>query len=36
MAIANHMADALRESIKTGAFIAMPSCFDALSAKMIE
>jgi len=36
MAIANHMADALRERIKTGAFIAMPSCFDALSAKMIE
>lgn len=36
MAIANHMADALREQIKTGAFIAMPSCFDALSAKMIE
>ena len=36
MSIANHMADAQRERIKTGAFIAMPSCFDALSAKMIE
>lgn len=36
MAIANHMADAPRERIKTGAFIAMPSCFDALSAKMTE
>lgn len=32
----NPMAEVLRKIISSGGFIPMPSCFDALSAKMIE
>ena len=36
MSTPNKMAAKLREKIANGDFMAMPCCFDALSAKMIE